>query len=257
MLEIEKLQIAYGKKEIVHQAEFRVEPGEIIGIVGESGSGKSTMLKGILGILENPGRVTGGQVRYEGTDLLTVSEKKLRRIRGSEIAMVFQHPELSLDPLWKIGKTYYETVRVHRKVTRQQAEKDAVEIMDALHLENPERILNSYPFELSGGMCQRMALAIAIANRPKLLLADEPTSALDVTVQRQVIDTMLELRKQFGTAIVIVSHNMGVIAAMADKVGVMRKGELVEWGAREQVLYHPEHPYTQGLIKAIPRMDRR
>ena len=132
-----------------------------------------------------------------------------------------------------------------------------MEIMRLLRLENPERILNSYPFELSGGMCQRVALAIAIANQPKLLLADEPTSALDVTVQKQVIDTMLELRKQFGTAIVIVSHNMGVIAAMADKVGVMKKGELVEWGSREQVLYHPEHPYTQKLIEAIPRMGRR
>lgn len=257
MLEIDKLQIAYGKKEIVHQAGFDVKPGEIIGIVGESGSGKSTMLKGILGILEKPGQVTGGQVRYEGTDLLKLPERKLRQIRGNELAMVFQHPELSLDPLWKIGKTYYETLRVHKKVTRKQADREAMEMMAALKLENPERILNSYPFELSGGMCQRVALAIAIANAPKLLLADEPTSALDVTVQRQVIDTMLELRRQFGTAIVIVSHNMGVIAAMADKVGVMKKGELVEWGSREQVLYQPRHSYTQGLIKAIPRMGRR
>ena len=249
MFEVDGLQITYGKTEVVHRVSFGVKPGEIIGIVGESGSGKSTMLKGILGILDNPGQVTGGQIRYEGTDLLGLPRNRL--------AMLFQHPELSLDPLWKTGKTYYETVRAHRKITKGQAEREAVEIMRLLRLENPERILNSYPFELSGGMCQRVALAIAIANRPRLLLADEPTSALDVTVQKQVIDTMLDLRKQFGTAIVIVSHNMGVIAAMADKVGVMKKGELVEWGSREQVLYHPEHPYTQKLIKAIPRMGRR
>lgn len=257
MFEVDGLQITYGKTEVVHRVSFGVKPGEIIGIVGESGSGKSTMLKGILGILDNPGQVTGGQIRYEGTDLLGLPRNRLRQLCGNELAMLSQHPELSMDPLWKTGKTYYETVRAHRKITKGQAEREAVEIMRLLRLENPERILNSYPFELSGGMCQRVALAIAIANRPRLLLADEPTSALDVTVQKQVIDTMLDLRKQFGTAIVIVSHNMGVIAAVADKVGVMKKGELVEWGSREQVLYHPEHPYTQKLIKAIPRMGRR
>lgn len=195
MLEVDGLQITYGKTEVVHRVSFGVKPGEIIGIVGESGSGKSTMLKGILGILDNPGQVTGGQIRYEGTDLLGLPRNRLRQLCGNELAMLFQHPELSLDPLWKTGKTYYETVRAHRKITKGQAEREAVEIMRLLRLENPERILNSYPFELSGGMCQRVALAIAIANRPRLLLADEPTSALDVTVQKQVIDTMLDLRK--------------------------------------------------------------
>lgn len=242
MFEVDGLQITYGKTEVVHRVSFGVKPGEIIGIVGESGSGKSTMLKGILGILDNPGQVTGGQIRYEGTDLLGLPRNRLRQLCGNELAMLSQHPELSLDPLWKTGKTYYETVRAHRKITKGQAEREAVEIMRLLRLENPERILNSYPFELSGGMCQRVALAIAIANRPRLLLADEPTSALDVTVQKQVIDTMLDLRKQFGTAIVIVSHNMGVIAAMADKVGVIEKGRTGGMGK----------PGTGSLSSGVP-----
>lgn len=254
MLEVKNLSISYGEQEAVRKVEFSVEPGQIVGIVGESGSGKSTMLRSILGLFERAARVTEGEILYEGENLLALSEKRMSKIRGKEISMVFQHPELSLDPLWKIGKSYYECARVHRNISRKQADEEAKKLFSMLHLEEPERILDLYPFELSGGMCQRTAIAIAIANRPHLLLADEPTSALDVTVQKQVIDTMMELRKEFHTSIVIVSHNIGVIAAMADRVGVMRKGEMVEWGTKEEVLYSPRHPYTQGLIRAVPRM---
>ncbi len=254
MLKVKNLSVAYGRIQVVRGASFFVEPGQIVGIVGESGSGKSTMLKSLAGLLEKHGQVMGGEAFYEGEDLLKLSEKRLRKLRGKEIAVVFQHPELSLDPLWKIGKTYYESVRIHRLLSRKEADAEAEKLFEGLHLENPRRILESYPFELSGGMCQRAAIAIAIANSPRLLLADEPTSALDVTIQKQVIDTMLELRKQFGTSIVVVSHNMGVIAAMADLVGVMKQGELVEWGRKEQVLYNPKHPYTRELICAIPKI---
>ncbi|MCI8550752.1 MAG: ABC transporter ATP-binding protein [Lachnospiraceae bacterium] len=254
MLRVKNLSVAYGKIQVVRGVGFSVKPGQIVGIVGESGSGKSTMLKSLAGLLEKYGQVTEGEAFYEGEDLLKLSEKQFRKLRGKEIALVFQHPELSLDPLWKIGKTYYESVRVHRTLSRAESDSEAERLFEALHLENPRRILESYPFELSGGMCQRAAIAIAIANGPRLLFADEPTSALDVTIQKQVIDTMLELRKQFGTSIVIVSHNMGVIAAMADLVGVMKQGELVEWGTKEQVLYHPKHPYTRELICAIPKI---
>ncbi|MCI8465616.1 MAG: ABC transporter ATP-binding protein [Lachnospiraceae bacterium] len=255
MIRVKNLSVAYGTSPVVKNVSFSVEQGQIVGIVGESGSGKSTLLRGMAGLLDPPGHILGGKVLYEKEDLLVLPEKKLRRFRGKEIAMIFQHPELSLDPLWKIGKTYYESVRVHRSVSRAEADAEAKALFGALHLEDVDRILELFPFELSGGMCQRVAIAIAIANRPRLLLADEPTSALDVTVQKQVIDTVRSLRREFGTSIIMVSHNMGVVGAISDLVGVMKKGELIEWGTKEQVLYHPEHPYTKALLQAIPKMN--
>ena len=167
----------------------------------------------------------------------------MRWLDGSRIAMVFQHPELSMDPLWTIGQTFYESIRVHRKITRAESDAAAKQLLTSLHFEHPDKILASYPFELSGGMCQRVAIAIAAANGPELILADEPTSALDVTVQLQAIETMMEMRDTFGMAILIVSHNMGV-----------RQGELVEWGTKDEVLYHPQHEYTKALIEAVPRI---
>lgn len=255
MLEIKNISVAYGNSQVVKDVSISLKPGEIVGIVGESGSGKSTMLKSILGLLDSQGKVQSGEVLFSGENLLKLAPARLRKLRGKEIAMIFQHPELSLDPIWTIGKSFYECIRVHRPVTRQEAALQGKELFRTLNLENPDKIWSSYPFELSGGMCQRVAIAIAIANRPEILLADEPTSALDVTVQMQVIETMMKLREQFGTAILIVSHNMGVIAKMADKVGVMRKGELVEWGSKDEVLYSPKHAYTKALIRAIPKMD--
>lgn len=255
MLKVRNFSIAYGKTQVVDNVEFQVDPGQIVGIVGESGSGKSTMLRGLIGLLKHSGKIIGGEVLFEGKNLTELSKKSLREIRGNRISMIFQHPELSLDPLWTIGKSYYESVNVHRSISRKESDEEAIQLFTALHLEDAGRILELHPFELSGGMCQRVAIAIAIANRPSLILADEPTSALDVTVQKQVIDMMLELRKNFGTSIIMVSHNMGVIAAAADVVGVMQKGKLVEWGRKDQVLYQPQHSYTRELIQAIPKMN--
>ena len=255
MIEIKNLSIAYGENLVVDNVSFCGKQGEIIGIVGESGSGKSTMLKSILGLLGKNGRIVSGEILCNGENLACASKKRMSRIRGGEVGMIFQHPELSLDPLCTIGASFYESIRVHRPITKKEARQQGRELLEALKFQDPEVVLDAYPFELSGGMCQRAAAAIAIANRPGILLADEPTSALDVTVQKQVIDTLLDLRDTFHTTMILVSHNMGVIAAMADQVGVMRKGKMVEWGEKEQVLHHPEHPYTKALIGAIPKMD--
>ena len=255
MLRINKLSVSYGEGLAVDQVSLSVEEGQIVGIVGESGSGKSTMLRSILGL--SGGTVTGGEILFQDTDLTGLDRRAMGKIRGKEIAMAFQHPELSLDPLWKLGKTFYESIRVHRRISKQEASAQWRTLCEALELKDSERLEQSYPSQLSGGMCQRAALAIAVANGPKLLLADEPTSALDVTVQTQVMETMMEMREKLGMSILIVSHNIGVIAAMADMVGVMNHGRLVEWGTKEQVLYAPEHEYTKELIRSVPRLDGR
>lgn len=256
MLEIRNLSAAYEDIESVKHVSLSVQPGEIVGIVGESGSGKSTMLKAVLNLFHQKKVVIDGEILFHGENLLKKKPSEMRQLRGSRIAMVFQHPELSMDPLWTIGQTFYESIKVHRRINKKEAYEEARQILTALHFENPDKILASYPFELSGGMCQRVAIAIAAANGPELLLADEPTSALDVTVQKQVIETMMEMREKFGMSILMVSHNMGVIAKMADKVGVMRQGELVEWGTKDEVLYHPQHEYTKALIQAVPKIKK-
>ena len=257
MLKVENLSASYGGGEAVRGVSLSVEPGQIVGVVGESGSGKSTLLSCIMGLLGDRGRILGGDILFEGRSLLSMGREERRQMRGKELAMVFQDPELSFDPLWTIGKTLYESIRVHGPVTKKEARKRGISLLSSLEFRDPEMLLDSYPSQLSGGMCQRAAIAAAIVCGPRLLLADEPTSALDVTVQKQVIDTMMGLRGRLGTAILIVSHNMGVIARMADMVGVMKDGELVEWGEKKQVLYSPSHEYTKALIAAVPRMDGR
>lgn len=255
MLEIKKLCVSYGKLPTVKNISFAVEPGQIVGLVGESGSGKSTIVKSILGLLPKNGRITSGEVLFENQRLDTFGKKDWRKIRGREISMIFQHPDHSMDPVVSIGKQFCECMKVVRGIGKAEARGQAASLLRELHFEDPDRILHSYPFELSGGMAQRVAIAIAMANNPKLLLADEPTSALDVTVQAQTIDTMLELRRRYRTAILLVTHNMGVIGRMADMIGVMYHGELVEWGTKQEVLQNPAHPYTRALIGAIPTMD--
>lgn len=255
MLEIKNLCISYGKIPTVKDVSFAVQAGQIVGLVGESGSGKSTVVRSILGLLAKTGKITSGEIFFEEQKLSGFSRKDWTKIRGKEISMIFQHPEHSLDPVVTIGDQFGECMKAVSKTGKQEALRRALALLGDLHLEDPARILKSYPFELSGGMSQRVAIAIAMANSPKLLLADEPTSALDVTVQAQTIDVMMELRERFGTAILMVTHNMGVIARMADMVGVMYHGELVEWGTRQDVLKEPAHPYTRALIRAIPAMD--
>lgn len=255
LLDIENLSVRYPEGEtVLHDVSLHVLPREIVCVIGESGCGKSTLLNAILRM---PGRVDiiGGSVLYRGEDIMSYPPEKLRQIRGAGMGMVFQEPGASLDPIRKIGTQFYETLRAHKKISRREAMAEAKELLPRLNLPEPERILNSCPVQLSGGMNQRVAIAIAMALRPDVLLADEPTSALDVTVQAQIVDELLKLREEFETGILLVTHNIGVVAKMADKVAVMYGGRVVEFGHRDSVLKAPAHPYTRDLISAIPKLD--
>ena len=255
MLSIEGLHVNYGEKEILHDISLEVGREEMVLIVGESGSGKSTLVRSIMGIMGTEGHITDGRLSFQNIQLQQLNEKQYRELRGSRIAMVFQQPERSLDPAMMIGQQFYEAMAVHQKTDKKMAEKTAKELLTMLGFQKPEELLVRYPFELSGGMCQRAAIALAVVNKPELLLADEPTSALDVVVQKQTLDLMLTMRQKMHMTLLMVTHNMGVVAYMADKVGVMHHGHLVEWGMKEEVLGNPQHPYTKELIRAIPAMN--
>lgn len=256
MLKIENLSISYDEKLIVKDIDMDIKRGEIIGIVGESGSGKSTFLRSLIGILDKNGKVESGKILFNEENLVTVSKKTMKNIRGNDISFIFQHPELMLDPIMCIEDLFFEAMRVHNKrISRETVMKKAKELLLELNLTDVDRILKSYPFELSGGMCQRVMIAMAMINNPQLLLADEPTSALDVTVQIQVVESLINMSKKYNTSIIIVTHNMGVAAKMVDKIGVMYGGKIVEWGYKDEVLKNPKHPYTNVLIKSIPKMN--
>lgn len=254
-MQIQNLDIAYGDTVIVKDINLRVEKNEIVGIVGESGSGKSTLIRSIIQLLNNNGKIVNGNIYYKDNNLKDLSNREMTKLRGKEISMIFQHPELCLNPMMTIEKLFYESINVHEKISKKEARKRANEILLVLGFDNPERILRSYPFELSGGMCQRVMIGISMINNPSLLLADEPTSALDVTVQLQVVETLMNMRDMYNTSILIVTHNMGVVSKMVDKIGVMYKGEIVEWGDKEEILRNPKHSYTKALISSIPKMD--
>ena len=255
MLEIRDVSVAYGTQEIVHRASLSVLPNQTVSIVGESGSGKSTLLKAITGLLGVGGRVTGGRVLFEGRDLTALPEDDMRKLRGARIATVYQQAGHSMDPVTKIGSQFYEALSTVERVSRSESDRRAIECMCQLSLKEPERILRSYPVTLSGGTNQRVALALAMVMNPKLILADEPTSALDVTVQVQVVEAMRRLKANCSAGILMVTHNIGVVAQMSDYVAVMYDGWLVEQGAAAQVLGHPAHPYTAMLMNSVLRMD--
>lgn len=224
-------------------------------IVGESGSGKSTLLRSSIGLLPEGGQVNSGQILFEGQDVCQMSPRALRSIRGEQAAMIFQDAGLYLDSRWKIGAQYVETIRCHQKMTKKEALDAAAEMLGELGLPEPLHLLDSYPFELSGGMKQRVAIAMAMTLRPKLLLCDEPTSALDVTIQAQVVRLMQQLHRQYGTAILMVTHNIGLAAYMGDQIAVMRQGKLVEWGTRDEILLSPQDAYTRQLLQAAPKLE--
>ena len=255
MLSVEQLYVNYGEKEILHDVDLQVAQEEIVMIVGESGSGKSTLVRSIMGLLGEEGHITKGNIVFQGVNLCQLNKKQYRELRGSRIAMVFQQPESSFDPTQTIHRQFYEAMNVHRKVNVQEAEQTAKSLLGMLGFREPETILSKYPFELSGGMAQRVAIALAVVNEPAFLLVDEPTSALDVVVQKQTLDMILDMRQKLHMTMLMVTHNMGVVAYMADKVGVMHNGHLVEWGKKTELLKNPQHPYTRELIRAIPTMN--
>lgn len=256
LLDIQHVEISYAGTPVVHDVTLQMQPGEILGIVGESGSGKSTVIKAAMGLLGKNGAVTRGDIYYRGKNVLEAKGEELRRMRGPGMGMIFQNTAAFLCPIRRIEEQLYESVLQHEKISRGEVRRRALELFEKMKLRDGERILKSYPFELSGGMNQRVGIMMAMILNPDLLFADEPTSALDVTVQAQVVREMVKLRELFGTGIAIVTHNIGVVEYMADQIAVLYQGKLVEYGTKEEVLYHPQEPYTRQLIGAVLRMDR-
>ena len=257
ILTYESVEISFGGRTVVQDVNFSLKSGEILGLVGESGSGKSTLIKAAMGLLGSDGLVTKGDIRYMGQNILDIPEKEKRKVRGAKIGMIFQDAGASLCPIRTIGEQIYESMRAHVKITRSEAKDRAMELFEKLNFKDSQRVWDSYPFELSGGMNQRAGIAIAMLMNPPILFADEPTSALDVSVQRQVVKEMLKLRELFGTAIIIVTHDIGVVRAMADTVLVLKDGKAVEYGSAVKVLEHPENPYTKKLLAAVPKLQRK
>ena len=236
LLQYRNVEIAFHGHAVIHDVSFSLHPGEILGIVGESGSGKSTLLKAAMGLLGSSGMVTGGNIFFQGKDIPDLKEKELRLIRGAKIGMIFQDAKASLCPIRTMGSQIYESMAAHGDISRAEAEQMALELFEKLHFPDSRRIWDSYPFELSGGMNQRVGIAIAMLMKPSVLLADEPASALDAAVQRQVVEEMLRLRDMFKTAMLLVTHDIGVASAMADTVLVLKDGRVVEYGPAKQVL---------------------
>ena len=256
ILRYEHVDITYNGFKAIKDVSFTVDEGEILGIVGESGSGKSTLIKAAMGLLGDAGLVTRGDIWYKGKNLPDLSARELRRLNGPELGMIFQYAGSSFCPIRTVGSQLYESVTEHEAISREEFRVRAAELLEKIGFDNPQRVLDSYPFELSGGMQQRVGIAAAMLLHPGVLMADEPTSALDVSVQKQVVEEMLLVRRTFGTAIVLVTHNIGVIGAMADKVLVMKNGETVEYGETAQVLNHPREEYTRTLMSAVPKLRR-
>lgn len=255
ILSINNLSIKYGEQNsVVKNINMSMNHKEIVGIVGESGSGKSTLIRSILGLLPKGSSICSGDIIFKDKSLLQYSKKEWEEIRGNRIGMIFQDAGGSLTPIKKIGDQFIETIRSHFNISKADAYDKAIDMLGKMRLPDSNRIMKSYPFELSGGMKQRVAIAMAMVMEPEILLADEPTSALDVTVQAQVVRQMMELRDNFNTSIIIVTHNMGVASYMCDKIGVMQQGELVEWGTKDQVINNPQYEYTRKLLSAIPEL---
>lgn len=246
------------KKGIVRAVEdvsFDVDQGEILAIVGESGSGKSVTSLSIMGLLAEPGHVAGGSLEFEGKDLATLSEKQYRELRGNDMAMIFQEPMTSLNPVYRVGNQIVEAIRTHENVSKAEAKDRAVDLLRKVGIPSPEARINDYPHQMSGGMRQRVMIAMALACNPKLLIADEPTTALDVTIQAQILDLLRRLRDDTGMAVLLITHDLGVVSETADRVVVMYCGQVVEEAEVRTLFDHPMHPYTLGLLKSIPRLE--
>ena len=260
VLEVAGLDVSFpsgdGPVRAVRGVDYTLRRGEVLGIVGESGSGKSVTSMAVMRLLPNTARVSG-EIRFDGRNLLDLSEAEMTRVRGSKIAMIFQDPMTSLNPVYTIGAQIAEAVRAHHDVSKAAAMDRAVELLDKVRIPNAKDRAGSYPHELSGGMRQRVVIAIAMANDPDVIIADEPTTALDVTVQAQIMDALKAAQDETGAAMVLITHDLGVIAGQADRVMVMYAGKLVEVGSAEDIFYTPRMPYTLGLLGSLPRLDRR
>ena len=260
LLDVSELYVDFftrrGVVQAVRGVSFSIERGETLGVVGESGSGKSVMAQTLLGLIELPGRITGGDVRWKGESLVHDAGSTLGRVRGKEIAMIFQDPMTSLNPLFTVGTQISEVCRRHTGANKRQAHERAVELLDLVGIANPAQRVKQYPHEMSGGMRQRVLIAMALACDPELLVADEPTTALDVTIQAQILELIGELQERLGLAVMLITHDLGVVAGLCDRVAVMYSGKLVELATAEEVFADPAHPYTAGLLASTPRLDK-
>lgn len=259
LLEVSKLDISYAKASspTVHDVSFNLDDGEILAIVGESGSGKTTVIRAILNVLPGGGRVSSGSIVFDGKNLLELDADGWRSLRGKNISMIFQDSGNMMNPVHTIGKQFVEYIQVHSDLDKKSAWNMAIEKLELMNLPNPENILNSYTFELSGGMRQRVGIAMAITFQPKLLLADEPTSALDVTTQAQIVGEMMFITRGSGAAMIIVTHNIGVASYLADNLMVMSNGRVVEFGKTSDVINHPQAEYTKTLLESVPEIGGR
>jgi oligopeptide/dipeptide ABC transporter ATP-binding protein len=258
LLEVENLRTQFqtraGLVRAVDGVSFHLEEGELLGLVGESGCGKSITALSLMRLVGPPGRVTGGEIRFGGENLLAATEDRMREIRGDDIAMIFQDPMTSLNPVYTVGEQIAEALRLHRKLNRRRAREAAVEAMREVSIPDPARRADDYPHQLSGGMRQRVMIAMALACDPRLLIADEPTTALDVTIQAQILELIDELRRTRNLAVLLITHDLGVVAEVADRVAVMYTGRIVEESPVEELFARPKHPYTEGLLRSVPKL---
>ena len=244
-----------GEVKAVNGVSFNLEEGKVLGIVGESGSGKSVTAYSILQILTNPGRIVGGSIKLKGKELVGCSKEDMQKIRGNQISIIFQDPMTSLNPVFTIGNQLMEAILLHTKRNKEQAKERAIEMLKLVGVNEPEKRINQYPHEFSGGMRQRVMIAMALACEPDILIADEPTTALDVTIQAQILDLMKDLQKKLGMAIILITHDLGVVAEMCDEIVVMYAGQISERGTSDDIFYNPKHEYTKGLLKSIPTVQ--
>ena len=259
LLEIKDERLSFftpaGEVKALNGVSFSMEEGEVLGIVGESGSGKSVTAYSIMGLTAYPGKLVGGTVHFNGHEVEKMTEKEFRKIRGNEVSIIFQDPMTSLNPVYTIGNQIVEVILLHTNKTKKEAYERAKELLELVGINEPSKRLKQYPHELSGGMRQRVMIAIALACEPKLLIADEPTTALDVTIQAQILELMQELRKKLGMSIIMITPDLGVVASMCEKIAVMYAGHIVEYGTADEIFYNPSHEYTKGLIKSIPKLN--
>ena len=259
LLEIKDEKLSFftpaGEVKALNGVSFSMNEGEVLGIVGESGSGKSVTAYSIMGLTAYPGKLIGGTIYFNGHQIEKISEKEMRKIRGNEVSIIFQDPMTSLNPVYTIGNQITEVIRLHTGKSKKEAYDRAKELLELVGINEPTKRLKQYPHELSGGMRQRVMIAIALACEPKLLIADEPTTALDVTIQAQILELMQELRQKLGMSIIMITHDLGVVASMCERIAVMYAGHIVEYGTADEIFYGPKHEYTKGLINSIPKLS--
>ncbi len=259
LLDVKNLQTHFftkkGTVRAVNGVDFQIKPGETVGLVGESGCGKTMTALSIMGLVPPPGRVVQGKIIYRGLELSGMGKRRLREIRGNEIAMVFQNPMTSLNPVFSVGKQIIETIQIHRRNDRRKAKERAQEMLELVGISDPDQRMGQFPHQFSGGMSQRIVIAIALCCNPGLLIADEPTTALDVTIQAQIVELVRRLKDELGMAVLWITHDLGVVAGFADRVIVMYAGNIIESGAVDEIYENPRHPYTMGLLRSIPYLD--